>query len=68
MYEGAKKAFPEKTDEEIIAELTRMIVFVAVCYYDVVEGEQSPVEVFDRNIFLNCDDLAGYFPWPDEEP
>ena len=42
-----------------------MIVFVAVCYNDVVEGEQQPNDVFDRTIFLECDDLAGFFPWPE---
>lgn len=67
VYAEVKQAFPDKTDEQIIAELMRIIVCVAVCYNDVVEDGQSPAEVFDRNIFLRCDDLAGFFPWPDED-
>ena len=47
VYDGAKEAFPEKADIEIIAELMRMVVIVAVCYNDVVEGGQDPVIVFD---------------------
>ena len=65
VYSEIRRAFPDKTDEQIIAELMRVIVFVAVCYNDVVEGEQRPNDVFDRTIFLECDDLAGYFPWPE---
>ena len=37
VYECAKEAFPDKSNAEIIAELMRMIVIVAVCYNDVVE-------------------------------
>lgn len=66
VYECAMEAFPNKTDIKIIAELMRMIVIVAVCYNDVVEDGQDPVIVFDRHIFAECDDLAEYFPWPDD--
>lgn len=66
VYEGVREAFPEKTDIEIIAELMRLIVIVAVCYNDVVEGEQDPADTFERHIFTQCDDLADYFPWPDD--
>ena len=65
VYSETRRAFPDRTDEQIISELMRMIVFVAVCYNDVVEGEQQPNDVFDRTIFLECDDLAGFFPWPE---
>ena len=64
--ESAKESYPEKTDIEIIAELMRMIVIVAVCYNDVVEDGQNPAIIFDRHIFAECNDLAGYFPWPSE--
>ena len=64
VYGGAKEAFPERSDIEIIAELMRMNVTVAVCYNDVVEDGQDPATVFDRHIFVECDDLAGFFPWP----
>jgi ferredoxin-fold anticodon binding domain-containing protein len=65
VYSEIKRAFPDKTDEQIIAELMRMIVFVAVCYNDVFEGGQRPDDVFDRTIFSDCDDLSGFFPWPE---
>jgi len=64
VHESAKQAFPDKNDAEIIAELMRMIVIVAVCYNDVVEDGQDAATVFDRHIFVECDDLAGWFPWP----
>ena len=63
--QAIKDAFPGKTDEQVIAILTRMIVFVAVCYNDIAEEDQSAVEVFDRRIFVECEELAEYFPWPD---
>ena len=66
VYKCAKDAFPGKTDSEITAELVRMIVIVAVCYNNVVEDGQDPATVFERHIFVECDDLAEYFPWPDE--
>jgi len=66
VYESAKFAHPNKSDEEIIAELMRNLVIVAVCYNDVVEGGRDPYEVFRRYIFEECDELAGYFPWPPE--
>ena len=66
IYESVRLAFPGKSDREIIAELTRMIVFVAVCWNDVVENEQGPHEVLQRRIFSECDELAEYFPWPPE--
>ena len=62
--DSAQAAFPGRSDGEIIAELTRMTVFVAVCWNDVVEDGQDPYEVFQRHIFTECDELAGYFPWP----
>ena len=64
VYASIREAFPEKTDVEIIAELARMVVFIAVCYNDVIEGSQPSIEVFDRQIFVDCDELAGFFPWP----
>ena len=66
VYECAREAFPGKTDIEIVAELMRMIVIVAVCYNEVVEGGQDPAVVFDRHIFAECDELAGFFPWPND--
>jgi len=66
VYECARAAFPDRTDTEIIAELMRMIAIVAVCHTDVVEGGHDAAEVFDRYIFVECDDLANYFPWPDD--
>ena len=64
--EAIRDAFPGKTDEEIIAELARIIVFVAVCWNDVIEGGDDAYEVMRRYIFTECDDLAGHFPWPAE--
>jgi hypothetical protein len=64
--DSMRDAFPNKTDQEIIAELTRMVVLVAVCYSDIVEGGQDPYEILRRYIFEECDELAGYFPWPPE--
>ena len=64
VYESIRDAFPGKTDAEIIAELARMIVFVAVCWNDVTEGGDDAYEVLRRYIFTECDELAGYFPWP----
>ena len=61
-----RDAFPGKTNEEVIAELTRMIVIVAVCWNDVIEGGDDPYEVLRRHIFAECDELAGYFPWPED--
>lgn len=66
VYESAKQAFPDKSDGEIIAELMRMIVIVAVCWNDVVEDDQDAATVFDRHIFIECDELAEYFPWPED--
>ena len=66
VYRAIRKADSEKTDVEIIADLMRIIVFVAVCYNDVIEDGQSPTEVFDRQIFVDCDELAGFFPWPED--
>ena len=64
VFEAAQNAYPHKTAEEIIAELMRMIVIVAVCYNDVVEGGQDAYEVLQRRIFAECDELAESFPWP----
>ncbi len=64
--ESAQAAFPGKSDREIIAELNRMVVFVAVCWNHVVEDGQDPYEVFQHHIFTECDELAGHFPWPAE--
>ena len=66
VYESIKGAFRSKSDNEIIAELTRMIVFVAVCWNDILEDEQDPYEVLQRHIFTECDELAGHFPWPSD--
>ncbi len=66
VYESACEAFPQKADTEIIAELMRMVVLVAVCYNDVVEDGQDPATVFERHIFVECDELAEFFPWPDD--
>lgn len=65
VYEAVREAFPEKTDEQLVAALMRMIVFVAVCWNDVVEDGQSAEEVLARQVFFDCDDLAGHFPWPE---
>lgn len=66
VYSEVRKAFPGKTDSEIIAELMRMIVIVAVCYNDVVEDGQDAATVFERHIFAECDELAEFFPWPED--
>ncbi len=65
VYGSVKEAFPGKTDTEIIAELMRIVTIVAVCYNDVVEDGQCPATVFERHIFAECDELAGFFPWPE---
>lgn len=64
IYESAKEAFPGKTDTQIIAELTRKIVFVALCWNDVIEDGRDSTEVLQRRIFSECDELAEFFPWP----
>ena len=64
VYGSTQEAFPSKSDIEIIADLTRMIVFVAVCWNDVVEDEQDATEVLQRRIFTECNELAECFPWP----
>jgi hypothetical protein len=64
--ESAQAAFPGRSDREIIAELTRMIVFVAVCWNDVIEDSQDPYEVLQRHVFAECHELAECFPWPAE--
>jgi len=64
--ESAREAYPGKSDTEIVADLVRMIVFVAVCWNDVTEGSDDAYEVLRRHIFTECDELAGYFPWPEE--
>jgi hypothetical protein len=66
IHESARLAFPGKSDMEIIAELTRMIVFVAVCWNDVLEDGQDATEVLQRRIFTECNELAECFPWPPE--
>ena len=66
VYKSAQEAFPGITDTEIVAELMRTVVFVAVCWIDVVEDGKDPAIVFDRHIFAECDELAGYFPWPED--
>ena len=63
VYDGVRQAFPGKTDIEIIAELMRMVVIVAVCCNDVVEDGQDPLEVLQRHIFTECEELAESFPW-----
>jgi len=66
VYAAIKQAFSGATDEHIIAELVRTIVFVAVCCNDATEGAQSASDVLDRQVFFDCDELAGYFPWPEQ--
>jgi hypothetical protein len=66
VYAAIKQAFNNACDEQIIAELVRTIVLVAVSYNDVTEGGQSASDVLERQVFFDCDELAGYFPWPDE--
>jgi len=66
VYSSAREAFPGKADHEIVAELMRLLVVVAVSYNDVLEGGADPYHIFRRYIFEECDDLAGYFPWPPE--
>jgi hypothetical protein len=66
IHNSVKEAFPGKSEREIIAELTRMIVFVAVCWNDVIEDGRDPFEVLDRYVFIECNELAECFPWPPE--
>jgi hypothetical protein len=66
VYAAIKLAFPQATDEFIIAELARTIVFVAVSHNDVTEGHESADHVLEREVFRYCDELAAYFPWPEE--
>jgi len=66
IYESVTEAFPDKSDAELIAKLMRAIVFVAVCWNDVIEDGRDATEVFQRRIFTECDELAEYFPWPPE--
>ncbi len=66
IYKSARTAFPAKSDVEIIAELVRAIVFVAISWNDIREDGQDPDAVLDRYVFTECDELAHYFPWPQE--
>src|SRR5262249_50948876 len=66
VYAAIKQAFDGATDEHIVPDLVRMIEFVAVSYKDVTEGTQAASAVLERRVFLDCDELAGYFPWPEE--
>ena len=66
LYESAREAFPDKSDVEVIAELMRVVVFVAVCWNDVLEDGQDPDAVLQRNIFTECDEIAQSFPWPSD--
>ena len=66
VYVSLKGAFPDKADVEVIAELMRVVVFVAVCWNDVLEDGRDATEVLQRRIFTECDELAEYFPWPPE--
>ena len=66
IYDSAKFAFPDKSDAEIIAELMRTIIFVAVCWNDVVEDGQDPYDVVQRHVFAECDEIAQSFPWPSD--
>ena len=50
----------------IIAELMRMIVMVAVSCNDVIKAGANAYEFFRRYVFEECDEIAGYFPWPPE--
>ena len=63
VYSEVRRAFRDKTDEQIIAELVRMIVFVAISWNDVVESGESAEEVLHRQIFHDVDELSGFFPW-----
>ena len=64
LYESTREAFPDKSDVEVIAELMRVVVFVAVCWNDVLEDGRDATEVLQRNIFTECDEIAQSFPWP----
>ena len=66
VYESVREAFPEKPDREIITDLTRMIVLVAVSWNDIVEGDENPSKVLSRQVFGECDEFAHYFPWPSD--
>ena len=66
IYESAQIEFPDRSDSEIIAELVRMTVFVAVCWHDITEDGRDPFEVLDRYVFTQCNELAECFPWPQE--
>ncbi len=66
VYENVRLAYPDLSDAQIIAELTQMIVFVAVCWNDAVEDGQDPNEVLERHIFTECDEIAQSFPWPSD--
>ena len=66
VYGSAQEAFPSKSDMEIIAELVRMNVFIAVCWHDIIEDGRDPFEVLDRCVFTECNELAECFPWPQE--
>jgi hypothetical protein len=64
VYAAIKQAFENASDQRIIAELFRTVVFVAVSYNDIAEDGELASDVLDRQIFLDCDELAAYFPWP----
>ena len=66
IYESTREAFPDKPDVEVIAELMRVVVFVAVCWNDVLEDGRDATEVLQRRIFAECNELAESFPWPAE--
>ena len=66
IYESVQREFPDKSDPEIIAELARMTVFIAVCWHDIIEGGRDPLDVLDRHVFTECNELAESFPWPQE--
>ena len=66
VYAAIKQAFSDATDQQIIAELVRTIVAVAVSYNDIVEGIDPASDVMERRVFLDCDELAACFPWPEQ--
>ena len=66
VYEAIRAVFPGRSDQSIIADLARLLMFVAVSWNDIVEDGQPSEEVLDRKAFVDIDELSGFFPWPDE--
>ena len=60
-------AFSGKSVKEIIAELTRMIIFVTVCWNDIIEAGQSTTDVLNRHVFAECEEIAQFFSFQDKD-